>query len=67
MTEFEPGADLEDARQAPAAERLLRAWQARYPGNFWLNHELAWLLLHQRVVAFQGSGPLHDRGTGLAE
>ncbi len=42
--------DLSDAKQVLAAERLLRAWQARYPGSFWLNHELGWLLLQDQQV-----------------
>ena len=45
--------DLDDARQVGAAERLLRAWQARYPGSFWLNHELGWLLLRDPQVPTQ--------------
>ena len=40
--------NLQYANQLPAAERLLRAWQWRYPGNFWLNHSLAGVLMQQR-------------------
>ena len=36
--------DLQNARQAPAAVRLLRGAQERSPGNFWLNHELGMAL-----------------------
>ena len=43
--------DLEYANQLPAAERLLRAWQWRYPGNFWLNHSLGWVLMQPAVRA----------------
>jgi tetratricopeptide (TPR) repeat protein len=30
-----------------AAERLLRAWQERYRNDFWLNHELGFVLMGQ--------------------
>ena len=39
--------DLEHLKELAAAEQLLRAWQERYPGNFWLTHDLGWVLLHQ--------------------
>ena len=48
MTVVNLARDLEEAKQAPAAEQLLREWQERYPGNFWLNHTLAWVLIHQQ-------------------
>jgi tetratricopeptide (TPR) repeat protein len=42
---------LHSLRQWPPAERLLRAALERDPGNFWLNHDLALVLL--------GRGPTH--------
>jgi serine/threonine-protein kinase len=35
------GTALRDAGDAPAAERVLRAAQQRYPNDFWLNYDLA--------------------------
>src|SRR5204862_187434 len=39
--------DLERMREWAAAERLRRAALARKPRDFWLNHDLAMLLLEQ--------------------
>jgi tetratricopeptide (TPR) repeat protein len=39
--------DLRDAKEWAAAERLLRDGQERHPGHFWLNHDLAIVLLWQ--------------------
>jgi tetratricopeptide (TPR) repeat protein len=39
--------DLERVNELTAAERLLRAGQERYPGDFWLNQDLGALLLSQ--------------------
>ena len=47
MTVVNLARDLEEAKQPLAAEQLLRDWQERYPGSFWLNHTLAWVLMHQ--------------------
>jgi serine/threonine protein kinase/tetratricopeptide (TPR) repeat protein len=40
--------DLEGANEPAAAEGLLRAGQARYPSDFWLNHNLGFSLSHQQ-------------------
>jgi serine/threonine protein kinase/tetratricopeptide (TPR) repeat protein len=48
MTVVNLARDLEEAKQVPAAEHLLRDWQERYPGNFWLNNTLGWVLIHQQ-------------------
>jgi serine/threonine protein kinase/tetratricopeptide (TPR) repeat protein len=40
--------DLRAARELVAAERLLRTWHERYPGNFWLNRDLGALLLYEK-------------------
>jgi tetratricopeptide (TPR) repeat protein len=40
--------DLNSVNQWAVAERLLRAWQERYRDNFWLNHDLGIVLLHQK-------------------
>jgi tetratricopeptide (TPR) repeat protein len=39
---------LGDAKEWAAAERLLRAGQQRFPGDFWLNHDLGMVLKNQR-------------------
>jgi tetratricopeptide (TPR) repeat protein/serine/threonine protein kinase len=39
---------LVSVNERSAAERLLRSWQESYPGDFWLNHDLGMLLLHQQ-------------------
>jgi serine/threonine protein kinase/tetratricopeptide (TPR) repeat protein len=39
--------DLTAFKQWSAAERLLRAGQEQWPGNFWLNHDLGMLLARQ--------------------
>jgi serine/threonine protein kinase/tetratricopeptide (TPR) repeat protein len=38
---------LADSNEWAAAERLLRAGQERFPGDFWLNHELGLVLENQ--------------------
>jgi serine/threonine-protein kinase len=40
--------DLRAVKEYAAAERLLRAGQQRYRGNFWLNHDLGIVLLEQK-------------------
>jgi tetratricopeptide (TPR) repeat protein len=40
-------AHLEGVKELAAAERLLRAGLERYPGDFWLNHNLGRLFLNQ--------------------
>jgi len=40
--------DLHNVKEYAAAERLLRAGQERYRGNFWLNHELGMVLWGQK-------------------
>jgi serine/threonine protein kinase/Tfp pilus assembly protein PilF len=40
--------DMESLDDLPAAERLLRAGQRRFPGDFWLNHDLGRVLLGQK-------------------
>jgi serine/threonine protein kinase/tetratricopeptide (TPR) repeat protein len=39
---------LRGTGQLPAAERILREAIARYPGDFWLNHDLGMVLFNQK-------------------
>jgi serine/threonine protein kinase/tetratricopeptide (TPR) repeat protein len=39
--------DLRSVNEWATAERLLRTWQERYRGHFWLNHDLGMVLLGQ--------------------
>jgi serine/threonine protein kinase/Flp pilus assembly protein TadD len=39
--------DLRSVRQWATAEQLLRGCQQRYPGDFWLNHDLGMVLMEQ--------------------
>jgi tetratricopeptide (TPR) repeat protein len=39
---------LRGKKEWAAAERLLRAYQERYPSNFWLTHDLGMVLLEQK-------------------
>jgi tetratricopeptide (TPR) repeat protein len=40
--------DLTRVNEPAAAEQLLRAGQERYPSDFWLNHNLGFLIYHQK-------------------
>jgi tetratricopeptide (TPR) repeat protein len=73
-------ADLVLLQDIQAAERLLRAAQQRFPGDFWINHDLGILLLQQvppksedavryltaaAALRSQSPGAIMDLGYGL--